>query len=314
MTNLPATLEAFHLLGDPTRVRLLALLAERELSVAELTEIMEVGQSRVSTHLGRLRDAGVLRDRRDGASVRYAVREGGMPAEVERVWGLVARELEDPLLAADRRRCEALLRARERGTQWADTVAGEMERHYSPGRTWEALARGFLGLVELGDVLDAGSGDGTVAQLLAARARSVTCLDSNPRMVRAARVRLAEQHNVRVLAGDVEAIPAGDAAFDQALLFNVLACVPQPARALAELARVLRPGGRLVVVTLDAHEHAELTAPYGHVHAGFKPATLRRLLTRSGLEVERCEVTSRERREPHFEIVTAFARRPRENA
>jgi ArsR family transcriptional regulator len=311
MTPLPATLDAFHLLGDATRVRLLALLAERELSVAELTQIMELGQSRVSTHLGRLREAGVLRDRRDGASVRYALREDGLPEQVQRAWAVLARDLDDPVLEADRRRCEALLRARDRGTQWADAVAGEMERHYSPGRTWEALARGFLGLVELGDVLDAGSGDGTVAQLLAGQARSVTCLDRNARMVSAARTRLAEQANVRVVVGDVESIPAADAAFDQVLLYNVLACVPQPARALAELARVLRPGGRLVVVTLDAHDHADVTAPYGHAHAGFKPAALRRLLARTDLVVERCEVTSRERRDPHFQIVTAVAHRPR---
>lgn len=310
MSSLPATLDAFHLLGDPTRVRLLALLAERELSVAELTQITELGQSRVSTHLGRLRDAGVLRDRRDGASVRYALREGGLPEEIERAWSVVARDLGDPLLEADRRRCEALLRARDRGAQWADTVAGEMERHYSPGRTWEALARGFLGLAELGDVLDAGSGDGAVAQLLAGSARSVTCLDRNPRMASAARARLRELEHVRVLVGDVEAIPVPDARFDQALLYNVLACVPQPARAVAELARVLRPGGRLVVVTLDAHAHPDVTAPYGHVHAGFKPPALRRLLARAALEVERCEITSRERREPHFQIVTAVARRP----
>ena len=310
MSPLPATLDAFHLLGDPTRVRLLALLAERELSVAELTQITELGQSRVSTHLGRLREAGVLRDRRDGASVRYAVREGGLPEEIERAWSVLAHDLADPVLEADRRRCEALLRARNRGAEWADAVAGEMERHYSPGRTWEALARGFLGLVELGDVLDAGSGDGTVAQLLAGRARSVTCLDRSRRMAAAARTRLKEHRNVRVLVGDVEAIPAADRSFDHALLYNVLACVPQPAHALAELARVLRPGARLVVVTLDGHDHLEVTAPYGHVHAGFKPAALRRLLGRADLAVEGCEVTSRERREPHFHVVTAVAHRP----
>lgn len=312
MSTLPAALDAFHLLGDPTRVRLVALLAQRELSVAELTQITELGQSRVSTHLARLREAGVLRDRRDGASVRYAVREGGLPTEIERAWSVLAHDLSDPVLEADRRRCEALLRARSRGAEWADAVAGEMERHYSPGRTWEALARGFLGLVELGDVLDAGSGDGTVAHLLAGRARSVTCLDRSRRMVAAARARLKEHPNARALVGDVEAIPASDASFDHALLYNVLACVPQPAQAAAELARVLRPGARLVVVTLDAHDHPEVTAPYGHVHAGFKPAAVRRLLARAGLAVERCEVTSRERREPHFRIVTAVAHRPRE--
>ena len=159
-------------------------------------------------------------------------------------------------------------------------------------------------------MLDAGSGDGTVAQLLASRARSVTCLDRSRRMAAAARTRLKEHRNVRVLVGDVESIPAADRSFDHALLYNVLACVPQPAHALAELARVLRPGARLVVVTLDGHDHLEVTAPYGHVHAGFKPAALRRLLGRADLAVEGCEVTSRERREPHFHVVTAVAHRP----
>src|SRR3990172_12784388 len=98
MSSLPATLDAFQLLGDPTRVRLLALLAERELSVAELTQITELGQSRVSTHLGRLREAGVLRDRRDGASVRYAVREGGLPEGISRAWSVLAPDLRDPVL------------------------------------------------------------------------------------------------------------------------------------------------------------------------------------------------------------------------
>jgi ArsR family transcriptional regulator len=186
-----------------------------------------------------------------------------------------------------------------------------MERHYSPGRTWEATARAFLGLVHAGDVLDAGSGDGTIAQLLAPRARSVTCLDSSEKMLTAARVRLAGAPNVRLARGDLQAIPAAAASFDHVLLFNVLTHVGTPARALAEVTRVLRPGGELTLVTLDTHDHPSLTASYGHVHAGFRPAALRRLLGRAGLAVERCEVTSRERREPHFNVITAFARKER---
>src|SRR5579884_1174521 len=192
----------------------------------------------------------------------------------------------------------------------ADAVAGEMERHYSPGRTWEAVARAFVGLVALGDVLDAGAGDGAIAELLAPRARRITCLDRNARMVAAARMRLARASNVDVVRGDVTAIPAADAAFDQVLLLNVLTSVATPAAALAEVARVLRPGGQLVLVTLDAHTHATVTAAYGHVHAGFRPAALRRMLARAGLAVERCAVTSRERRQPHFQVITAFAQKP----
>src|SRR5262245_29849057 len=311
MPSLAATLDPLHLFGDPTRVRLVSLLARHDLTVADLTAITELPQSRVSTHLGRLREAGVLRDRRQGASTVYSLNDGSMPAPARKVWALLEPDLDDAVVAADRARCEALLRARERAVPWPDAVAGQMERHYSPGRTWEATARAFLGLVHLGDVLDAGSGDGTIAQFIAPRVRSVTCLDSSEKMLVAARARLAGVANARVLRGDLAAIPAGNASFDHVLLFNVLTHVANPGRALAEVARVLRRGGELTLVTLDAHDHASLTASYGHVHAGFRPAALRRLLGRANLTVERCEVTSRERREPHFNVITAFARKER---
>jgi ArsR family transcriptional regulator len=232
-----------------------------------------------------------------------------MPPEARRVWSFLESEVDDAVLQADQVRAQALLRARQRA--WPDAIAGQMERHYSPGRTWEALARAFVGLMRLGDVLDAGSGDGTIAQLIASRARSVTCLDVSAKMLAAARTRLAGFANVRFARGDVHAIPAAPASFDQVLLFNVLTFAEHPARALAEAARVLRRGGELVLVTLDAHRHAETAAAYGHVQPGFKPAALRRILAAAGLQVERCEVTSRERREPHFNVVTAFARKPK---
>ena len=311
MNSLDATLDLLHLFGDPTRVRLVALLARHELTVAELMHVTELPQSRVSTHLGKLREAGVLRDRRSGTSTLYALNDGSMPAEARRVWALVEAEVVDAVLEAERARADALVQARERASAWPDAVAGQMERHYSPGRTWEATARAFLGLIRLGDVLDAGSGDGTIAQLLAPRARSITCLDRSEKMLAAARARLAAVPNVRVLGGDLHAIPTGEACFDQVLLFNVLTSAGGPARALGEAARVLRRGGSVTLVTLDAHPHAQLTSTYGHVHPGFPPATLRRMLVRAGLEVERCEVTSRERREPHLNVVTAFALKPR---
>lgn len=311
MISLDATRDLLHLLGDPTRVRLVRLLGHQELAVAEITAITGLAQSRVSTHLAKLKEGGVLRDRRNGTSTVYAVNDqGAMPPETRAVWALVDRELADPILAGDRVRCDALVRARRRRGAWPDSLAGEMERHYSPGRTWEATARAFVGLVRLGDVLDAGCGDGTIAQLLAPRARSFTCLDVSARLLEAARVRLAASPNVRVARGDVAALPAAAGSFDQVLLLNVLTHVPAPARALGEAARVLRRGGSLVLVTLEAHRHAPLAATYGHVHAGFKPAYLRSMLTRAGLEIDRCEVTSRERREPHFGVLTVFAHKP----
>ena len=129
-------------------------------------------------------------------------------------------------------------------------------------------------------------------------------------MLAAARARLTKVSNVRFVHGDLHAIPLPAGAFDQALLLNVLPYAERPAVALAEIARVLRPGGTLALVTIDEHAHADVAAQYGHVQPGFRPAGLRRLLNKAGLVVERCEVTSRERREPHLNVVTALAHKP----
>src|SRR5688572_924505 len=195
MPTLASTVDLLHLFGDPSRVRLTSLLARHELTVAELTAITDLAQSRVSTHLARLREAGVLRDRRDGASTFYTLNEAAMPDEARKVWALVRGEVQDSVLESDASRADDVLRTRRGDASWPERVAGEMERHYSPGRTWESMARGLIGLLRLGDVLDAGSGDGTLAEMIAPRARSVTCVDASPRMVEAARKRLARFEN-----------------------------------------------------------------------------------------------------------------------
>ncbi|MCB9596500.1 MAG: metalloregulator ArsR/SmtB family transcription factor [Sandaracinaceae bacterium] len=294
------------LLADPTRVRLLALLTEEELSVAELTDITGLPQSRVSTHLGKLRDAGLVALRRQGSSTFHRA-HGGMPPRARSLWEVVRAGLDDALLVADRERCAALVRARE--AAWPDAVAGQMERHYSPGRTWEATARGFLGLARFGDVLDAGSGDGTLAALIAPRARSVTCVDRSDRVLEAAARRLEGHANVTLRRGDLHELPADDASFDTVMLFNVLTYARRPERVLAEAARVLRPGGQVAIITLAAHEHTALTEGFGHLVPGFEPAHLRGLLEAAGLLIDCCEITSRERRKPHFSVISAFAHR-----
>jgi ArsR family transcriptional regulator len=180
-----------------------------------------------------------------------------------------------------------------------------MERHYSPGRTWESLTHGLAGLLDLGDVLDIGCGDGAVAELLTPRSRSMTCLDTSERMVAAATERLARFDSARVVHGDMQTLPFRDASFDHAILFNVLVHAASPSKAIAEAARVLRKGGALVVVTLDAHDQEDVAQAWGHVHRGFTPAALRKLLVKTELHVARCEVTARERRPPYFQVVTA---------
>src|SRR3954462_13124902 len=127
MATVGDTVDLLRLFGDATRVRLASLLEADELTVAEITRITDLPQSRVSTHLGKLREAGVLRDRREGASTYYSMNDGTMPAEVRRLWSVVGDALDEPLLRADRDRCGALVRARDSGNSWPDTVAGQME-------------------------------------------------------------------------------------------------------------------------------------------------------------------------------------------
>jgi DNA-binding transcriptional ArsR family regulator len=311
MSTLGAAVDLLQLIGEPTRVRLMALLAPDEMTVAEIVAVTQLGQSSVSTHLGKLREAGLVRDRKAGASTYYALNEEGMPASARKVWDLVRDEVRDSMLLDDRERAHRVIQGRERASGWPDAFAGEMERHWSPGRTWESLARTMVGLIRLGDVVDVGSGDGTVAHFLSSRARSWTCVDRSERVLKAARERLGRSKHTRFVLGDAQALPLRDNSFDVLLMLHVLTQVESPSRACSEAARVLRSGGLFVAVTLDMHDHAETTAAYGDVHAGFAPTALRRMMTRAKLEVSTCDVTSRDAGPPHFRVVTAFASKPR---
>jgi ubiquinone/menaquinone biosynthesis C-methylase UbiE len=302
--NLAQHVETLNLLADESRLRLCALLRERELRVTDLVRVTGISQSRVSTHLGRLRDAGFVRDRRDGPQAFYALAAGALPETAKAVLDEATRGA-DPTLESDQRRLMELDAERRGGLP--ESFAGEMERHYSPGRTWQSLATGIAALLSLGDVLDVGSGDGAAAGMLAPYCRSLTCVDVSARMVDAAVERLREHTHVRAEVADVHDLPYRAASFDAVLVFHTLAYAERPARALAECARVLRTGGRLVLLSLDAHHHQELTAPYGERHPGFSPRALRALLSRAGLAVVTSQVACREAKKPHFEVVLAVA-------
>jgi len=307
METLAGAADLFALFAEPTRVRLLRLLGEHELSVAELVSITEVPQSSVSTHLGKLREAGLLRDRKNGTSTYYALADD-MPKDARSVWELVSKQVRDALLADDKARASKVLEQRRGG--FPESMAGEMERHYSPGRTWESLAMSFVGLLRLGAVLDIGSGDGAVAEMLAPRCKTITCVDASERMVDAAKKRLARHEHARVLQGDMHELPLPDGAFDQVLMLNVLVHSNAPGKAIAEAARLLDRGGDLVVVGLDAHEHGDAARSWGHAQLGISPQTIKRHIARAGLEVSRCESFTQEKRAPRFGVVVAFARKP----
>ncbi|MAL04190.1 MAG: ArsR family transcriptional regulator [Arenimonas sp.] len=308
--DLDAWSACLKVLSDPTRVRLLALLESEELTVAELAAITRLAQPRVSTHLARLKEADLVRDRRAGVSAYYRFNGDTLDPGEARLWEALRDSTDDPLLRQDAERLPAVLATRAADQNWADSVAGDMERHYSPGRTWEALARSTLPLLEPGDVLDVASGDGVLGELLAPHARRYVCVDSSARVVNAARERLRKYAHVEVLEGDMQALDFPAAQFDLVLLMHALTYAERPAQAIAEAARVLRRGGRLVATCLGKHEHRAAVTPYGHVNLGFTVKELRRHAEKAGLEVTVCEAVTREKRPPHFEVLTLLARKP----
>jgi len=298
--------ETLNLLGDESRIRLCALLRDRELCVTDLVRVTGISQSRVSTHLGRLREAGFVRDRRQGQQSFYGLSLDALPETARAVLEEAARS-SDPTLEGDQQRL-AELEAERRGG--APEFADDIERFYSPGRTWQSLAVGLAALLDLGDVLDVGSGDGAAASSLAPYCRSLTCIDSSAKMIEAARERLQRFGHVQARVADVHELPFAAGSFDSVLMFHTLTYAEKPAKALMECARVLSPDGRLVLLCLDEHRQHEVTAPYGERHPGFSPAAVRELLTGTGLCVRTSEVACRESRKPHLQVVLAIAQKP----
>ena len=300
--------------ADATRVRLLALLEGEELTVAELSAITQLAQPRVSTHLAKLKEVGLVRDRRAGVSAYYRFEDTAIEPAQRMLWQSIRTGSDDPLLRQDAERVPSVLAMRAADQNWADSVAGDMERHYSPGRTWEALARTALPLLWPGDVLDIASGDGVLAELLSPHADRYVCIDSSQRVVAAASERLKRFDNVEVREGDMHALPFANASFDLVVLMHALTYAAKPAQAVAEAARVLRPGGRLLLSSLARHEHRSVVEAYGHLNLGFTAKELEKFAVKAGLEIANCDIVTRERRPPHFEVISLTGVKPQEAA
>ena len=288
MPRLTATTDLLHLFGDPTRVRLLALLARHELTVAELTTILEVAQSRVSTHLGpaaRGRAAARPAERRIDASTRSTT--APCRHRLATLWTLLERQVEDAVLESD----AAALRGAAAGAR----PVGRLARRRR-GRDGAALLAGpHLGSDRAG-VSRSGPPRRRARRRIGRRrdGRAAGAARAHPHLPRPQPARAGRGagsprsacRTCATCAASWRRSRRASRAFDHVLLFNVLASARHPARAIAEAARVLRPGGGVTLVTLDEHAHGDSTARYGHVHPGFKPPTIKRWLTQAGFQVE----------------------------
>ncbi len=304
-----STINLFRLLADPTRLRLLLLLEEEELSVAELQQILGMGQSRISSHLAQLKRVGIVTDRRVGKNVYYGANHHEQNTRQTRVAELtrtLARELPETL--RDRTGLKLVLHKRQdKARKYFDELAGKFGRSYVPGRSWKALAHTLITLLPPLTVADLGAGEGTLSQLLAKNARKVIAIDNSPKMVKFGS-QLAKKHgfkNLEYRLGDIEDPPITKNSVDLAILSQALHHAIHPQRAIAAAHRILKRGGRLVILDLLSHRFERARELYADHWLGFSEVQLHQFLEKSGFRQIEVSVVSRELQSPHFQTVFA---------
>lgn len=288
-------LHLFHGLADPTRLRIVALLRTMELAIGELATVLEQSQPRVSRHVRILVDAGLVVRQREGGWVFLRLASGdavdALLALLDR-WPGTADEL--AITSRDRAGLEAVREERAAAARryFADHAAewdAIRARHVAEAEVEAALLR-LIKDRPLGHLLDVGTGTGRMAEIFAPLAREITALDRSPEMLRIARAKLADRGiAVDLVQGDFAALPLAPQSVDTIVMHQVLHFAHEPVRAIAEAARVLRPGGQLLIVDFAPHDQEDLRSRAAHARLGFADAQMRSWLVQSGLDLEQVQ-------------------------
>ena len=305
---MPSILKSLKLLSDPTRIRLLALLSEEPLSVAELQEILGMGQSRISTQLAQLKKGGLVENHRSGKNSIYSCEAS---PEILEIAGKAALELPEANSDADSL-AHILRKRKDKARAYFDELAGKFGRQYVPGRSWKALSEALLKILNYRTVADLGAGEGTLAQLLAQTAEQVIAVDQSAKMVEFGQS-LAKEHglqNLEYRLGDIEKIPIDDGTVDLAILSQALHHAHDPKTALDEAFRILEPGGTIVILDLLQHSFDKARELYADTWLGFPEAGLARMLQDSGFQQIDTTIVDREPEPPHFQTLLAVAKKP----
>ncbi|MBS1827434.1 MAG: metalloregulator ArsR/SmtB family transcription factor [Acidobacteria bacterium] len=306
-------LKWFRLLADPARVRILLLLEKEELSVAELQEILSMGQSRISMSLSQLRQAGLVEDRRNGKHSLYRIHED-LQGNTELIGLLRQATSEISEATQDAASLDlALRKRRDRMRAYFDELAGKFGRHYVPGRSWKGIAEALLKLMPPMVVADLGAGEATLSQLLAQRAEKVIAVDNSEQMVAFGRD-LASRHalaNLEYRVGDLEQLPVEDATVDLAIFSQSLHHASHPPKAVEEAWRILKPGGRIVVLDLLRHNFEDARELYADLWLGFPEVELEAMLHKARFTQVETSIVYREPEPPHFETLLALGVKPR---
>jgi len=294
-------LKSLRLAADPNRLRLLLLLEQEELSVAELQEILSKGQSQISTHLAQLKQAGLVDDRRTGKNAFYRLKA---PTELMELLRKAAGEV--PEAVEDRQALRLALRKRQdKMRRYFDELAGKFGRQYVPGRSWKGIAEALIRLMPPMIIADLGAGDGTISQLMAERAKRVIAIDNSEKMVEFGGD-LAKKHgitNLEYRLGDLEDVPIRTGTVDLAFLSQALHHARHPDRALGEAWRILKPGGRIAILDLNRHNFEEAREMYADLWLGFTELEMERMIKGAGFKNAETAVVYRETEAPYFETV-----------
>lgn len=310
MIGLNGTSRLLRALADETRMRILHLLAQEELSGTDLMEILNMGQSRISTHLALLKEVGLVQDRKAGRRTFYSIAPGPAAGFWEGVQGENASA---PEFEADEAGLRAL-RERNRAERRAyfDRVAASFGDELLPGRTWEGLARAVMQLAPRARYADLGIGDGLLTLMLAEVASQVTAVDLSAEMLGQLATRAKQKGitNIEYVEGDIEDLPLADASHDVVVASQALHHARSPARCLAEARRLLVRGGRLLVIDLLAHTEEWVREKLEHLHLGFTEQALEQLVVQAGFEKVRVLRAARDPQPPHFMTLIATATKP----
>ena len=293
--------------------RILHLLHRGELAVGELQEILGLPQSRISTHLALLRKARLANDRRDGKKSFYSLARDLPTSVAGIVDAALAASAREPKSAADQRALQRIVeKRRQKAEQHFNLVADRLGRNYCPGRSWEAIGQMLFLLTPRVRIADLGAGDGTLSRLLARQAESVHCVDNSPRMVQVGRALAKKEHlrNLTYVLGNIEKVPLPDRSIDLALLSQALHHAENPRLALAEAFRILKPGGRLLILDLRAHRFEKARELYADRWLGFKENELHDWIEEAGFRQSEVRVVAKEVKEPCFETVLATGMKP----